>query len=133
MKRHFRLFAALAVLAAPVSAMADSDISGLVRDAIGLPMKPSDAAAGPWTLRTRDHTICTLTLSAERGPNGVYAAAIPRECGAEIPAGVVGWKPVTDGLALVGPDAVTVLDFNQWTPRDLVARRNGAPYLEMVR
>ena len=133
MKRHFRLLAALAVLAAPVSAVADSDISALVRDAVGLPMKPHDAAAGPWTLRTRDHTICTLTLSGEPGGGGVYGVTIPRECGSEIPPGVIGWKPSADGLALVGSDAAPVLDFNQWTPRDLVARRNVAPYLEMVR
>ena len=102
MKRHFRLLAALAVLAAPVSAVADSDISALVRDAVGLPMKPHDAAAGPWTLRTRDHTICTLTLSGEPGGGGVYGVTIPRECGSEIPPGVIGWKPSADGLALVG-------------------------------
>jgi len=134
MKRHFRLLGLLAALAAaPVSALADSTTSALVRNAVGLPMKPQDASAGPWTLRTRVQTLCTVSFSADRGPNGVYGAAIPAECGSVIPPGVVGWKPVSDGLALVGPDATTLLDFNQWTPRDLVARRDGAPYLELVR
>jgi hypothetical protein len=133
MKRYFRLFGVLAALAgAPVGALAD-DMGALVRDAIGLPVRPANAAAAPWTLHTRAQTVCTVNFSAERGQNGVYAAAIPSECGAVLPPGVVGWKPVSDGLALVGAGGAAYLDFNRWTARDLVARRGGAPYLELTR
>ena len=134
MKRQFRLLSALAVLAAqPVAAAAD-EMTTMWRDGVGLPMKPADAAAGPWTLHSRDHAICTVHFSAERGPGNVYGAAISPECGDALPPGVAGWKPVTDGLALVGADGATLLDFNQWTPSDLIAHPpGGAPYLELKR
>ena len=128
--------AALAALVTPIAAVSPAkadDIGALVRDGVGLPLKVEDAVAGPWTLRTRGRTICALSLTARRAPNGVYDAEIPSDCAAELPAGVVGWKPVTDGMALVGADTSTLIDFNQWTPRDLVARRGGAPYLELTR
>jgi hypothetical protein len=77
--------------------------------------------------------ICTLTLGAERAPSGVYPAVIAPDCAAVLPPGVAGWKPVTDGMALVGDDARTMVDFNQWTPRDLSSPRPGASPLELTR
>lgn len=128
------LGAALALgLGLAAGTAAAQDMDALARDGIGLPMKPADAAAGPWALSTAGRTICEIRLGAARGPSGVYPAQIPAACGAVLPPGLVGWKPVTDGLALVGADGRSVVDFNQWTPRDLSAPRRGAPHLELSR
>jgi hypothetical protein len=132
MRRLLLLAASLSALTPPLAAHAQ-DMSALARDAIGLPISLKDATAGPWTLQTRAGPICTVSFRADRLANGANAADIPSACAAALPPGVVGWKPVTDGLALVGADGKILLDFNQWTPRDLVARRAGAPYLELVR
>jgi hypothetical protein len=133
MRSTTRLWTLLALLAAAPASVAAQDTDALARDAVGLPLRPRDAAAGPWTLTSGGRTICALRLGAERSPAGAYAADIPADCATALPAGVVGWKPVTDGMALVGADGRSMIDFNQWTPRDLVARRRGAPPLALTR
>jgi hypothetical protein len=134
MRQCLRVLAVLAAVAmAPVAAPAQG-ITEHWRESVGLPMKPADAAAGPWTLRTGGKTVCTLSFSDHRTAAGVYGVDLSADCASELPPGIVGWKPVTDGLALVGADPeVLLVDFNQWTAKDLVARRRGAPYLELVR
>ena len=132
MRRLVLLAASLMALAPPLAAFAQ-DMSALARDGIGLPIALKDATAGPWTLQTRAGPICTLSFHAGRLASGANAADIPPACAAALPPGVAGWKSVTDGLALTALDGKILLDFNQWTPRDLVARRQGAPYLELVR
>jgi len=132
MRRSILLAASLLALAAPLAAAAQ-DMGALARDGIGLPIALKDATAGPWTLQTRAGPICTVSFHADKLPSGVYAADIPAACNTALPAGAVAWKPVTDGLALTSADGKILLDFNQWTARDLVARRAGAPYLELVR
>jgi hypothetical protein len=104
-----------AVLSAPAIAAAQ-DTGMLMHEGIGLPMKPSDAAGGHWLLQTKGRTICRLRLGCEQTAPGVYGASIPGACGEVLPPGLVGWKPVADGLALVGADGRSVVDFNQWTP-----------------
>jgi hypothetical protein len=121
-----------ALLAAPASVFAQ-DMGAMMSDGAGLPIKPSDAAAGPWTLTTDHKPICTLSLSADRSATGVYGVDIPADCAPALPSSVAGWKPVADGLALVGADGAVLADFNQWTTRDLVAPRRGAPFLELTR
>jgi hypothetical protein len=130
--RRCILAASFVALALPCAALAQ-DMDALARDGIGLPMKVKDATAGPWTLQTRAGPICIISFSGEKLASGAYDADIPSACASALPAGVAGWKSVTDGLALVSVDGKILLDFNQWTPRDLVARRAGAPYLELVR
>jgi hypothetical protein len=134
MRRTLQTLAVLAaVTAAPLGASAQ-DMAAHWREGVGMPMKPSDAAAGPWRLRTDGKTVCTLSFSDRRAPSGVYGIEMSPNCASVLPPGIVGWKPVTDGLALVGADPeVLLVDFNQWTPHDLVARRNGAPFLELIR
>lgn len=133
MRPPLRLAALLILLSAVPASVAAQDMDALARDAVGLPLRPKDAAAGRWTLRTGGQTICTLALGGERGPDGVYPIDIPPACAPALPPGLAGWKPVTDGMALVAADGQLTLDFNQWTPRDLVARRRGAPFLELIR
>jgi hypothetical protein len=131
MRLRLTALALLAALAgAPVLAQ---DVAANFREGVGLPMRPSDAAAGRWTLSTRHHAVCSMAFSDRPDGRGVYPARIAPECAAELPGGIVGWRPVTDGLALVGPDDAILVDFNQWTPTDLVARRAGAPFLELTR
>lgn len=124
-------FVVALVLASPIAAAAQN-LAALARDAVGLPMKPQDAA-GPWVLQSAGQVICTLVLSGDRTPSGVYPAVVSPGCGAVLPPGVVGWKPVTDGMALVDAGGRLLVDFNQWTPRDLAARRPGGPALELTR
>jgi len=126
------LGAGMCALAAPLAAAA-ADLDALSRDGIGLPMTLKDATAGPWTLQTRAGPICTIVLRADRLASGSNAADIPPACGAALPQGAAAWKSVTDGLALTSLEGRVLVDFNQWTARDLVARRQGAPYLELVR
>lgn len=124
---------AVAVLAAPAIAAAQ-DTSMLMHEGVGLPMKPADAAGGFWLLQTKHHrTVCHIRLSGEQTAPGVYGAHIPPACGEVLPPGLAGWKPVTDGLALVDASGHSVLDFNQWTPRDLTAHPHGASALELIR
>jgi hypothetical protein len=129
---NLRHLALLAALAAPAAAQAQS-MGSFLSEGVGLPIKPQDAAAGPWTLSTAGRTVCTLSFSAVRSAAGIYGADIPADCASALPPGVVGWTPVSDGLALVGADGKPLADFNQWTTRDLVAKRNGAPFLELKR
>lgn len=134
MRKTLIVLAALAGLAAAPFAASAQDMADHWREGVGMPMKPSDAAAGPWTLRTGDKTVCLLSLSDRKTAAGVYGLDLSPACASELPPGITGWKPVTDGLALVGADPeVLLLDFNQWTPTDLVARRSGAPFLELIR
>jgi hypothetical protein len=134
MRRRLQALAVLATLAAAPFAAAAQDITVHWREGVGMPMKPSDAAAGRWSLRTDGRTVCTLSFSDQRTAPGVYGLDLSADCARDLAPGIVGWKPVTDGLALVGADPeVLLLDFNQWTPKDLVARRAGAPFLELIR
>ena len=50
-----------------------------------------------------------------------------------LPPGAVGWRPVTDGMALVDAGGAVIVDFNQWAPWDLQSKREGAPTLELIR
>jgi hypothetical protein len=102
-------------------------------DSIGIPMKPGEAGAGPWTLSTGRKDICQLRFGTVRGEGGLYPADITPDCGAVLPPGIAGWKPVTDGLALVNAQGAILVDFNRITSRDLVAPRSGAPFLELKR
>jgi hypothetical protein len=123
---------ALAATALPFGAAAQ-DMAALARDGIGLPLKLRDAVAGPWTLQSGKRTVCVIALSADQVRSGVYGLVIAPDCGSVLPAGIIGWKPVTDGMALVGADTRTLVDFNQWTPKDLAAPQPGAPTLELTR
>lgn len=109
------------------------DVSRLVEDGTGLPMKPSDAAGGVWLVEAGGRTVCQLELSGRQSAPGIYRARIPSACADLLPPGLVGWRPVSDGLGLVDADDHVVLDFNQWTPRKLAARRPGASALQLVR
>jgi hypothetical protein len=126
------LLALCALLAAPAIASGD-EMTANYRDSLGTPLHPGDVAGEPWTLSTQGHAVCAVRFGTEQGEGGVYRTRIGRDCGQALPAGIVGWKPVTDGLALVGADASAILDFNQVTPTDLVATRAGAPFLELKR
>jgi hypothetical protein len=53
----------------------------------------------------------------------VYRADIPADCGQVLPAGVAGWRPVTDGAALVDGQGQMLIDFNRWSNSLLVSHQ----------
>jgi hypothetical protein len=109
------------------------DMGALARDQVGLPLAPSDAAAQTWTLEDRGRTVCRVGLKAEMVAKGVRRADIPVECAASLPAGVAGWKPVTDGAALVDAQGEVLIDFNRWSPSLLVSHRSSGGDLQLRR
>jgi hypothetical protein len=121
---------ALALLAATP---AGAQMAALVHDSIGIPLKPEDAAAGSWTLQVHGERVCSVELSGAARPDGIYPARIPRACAQVLPDGLVGWRPVTDGMALVDAGGAVMVDFNQWAPWDLQSKRAGAETLELIR
>ena len=114
----------------PVSAQ---DMNALARDQVGMPLAPADAAAQGWTLETRGHSICKVRLGAAAVSKGVYRADVPADCGQTLPAGVVGWRPVTDGAALVDGQGQVLIDFNRWSNSLLVSHRSDGVDIQLRR
>jgi len=124
------LGAALALAAGAASAQ---DMNALARDQVGLPLSPADAAAQGWTLETRGHSICQVRLGAAAVSKGVYRADIPAECGQTLPAGVAGWRPVTDGAAFVDGQGQVLIDFNRWSNSLLVSHQSSGVDIQLRR
>jgi hypothetical protein len=124
------LGAIVALMGGPVSAQ---DMNALWRDTVGMPLKVNDAAAQAWTLESAGHSICVVRLGAEPVSKGVYHTDIPAGCGPVLPAGVAGWRPVTDGAALVDGQGQILVDFDQWSNSLLVSRRAGGLDVQLRR
>jgi hypothetical protein len=115
------------------AASAQDDMNTNFRDGVGMPLRPADAAAQGWTLETRGHSICQVRLGAAAVSTGVYRTAIPADCGQVLPAGVVGWKPVTDGAALVDGQGQVLIDFNRWSNSLLVSHQSNGVDIQLRR
>jgi hypothetical protein len=122
----------LAVALAAGAALAQ-DMNDNARDWVGLPLKPADAAAQTWTLESQGRSVCRIGLKAEQVASGVYRADIPAECGQSLPSSVAGWRPVTDGAALVDGQGQILIDFNRWSPSLLVSNRQSGGDLQLRR
>lgn len=105
-------------------------------------LAPAAASAGPavpremadsWRVESHGHTLCVVRLSDHAGGAGVYGAQIPADCGTSLPAGVAGWKPTPDGLALVGADGSSILPMDRWSESLYVASGPNAPDLQLSR
>ena len=129
-KTFVGLGAAIALIAGAASAQ---DLNALARDQVGTPLAVSDAAAQGWTLETRGHGVCKVRLGAEVVTKGVYRANIPADCGQALPAGVAGWRPVTDGAALVDGQGQVLIDFNRWSNSLLVSHRSSGVDIQLRR
>ncbi len=122
--------AALALAAGAASAQ---DMNALGRDRVGMPLRPADAAAQGWVLETHGHSICKVTLSSAAVGRGVYRVDVPADCGQALPAGVAGWRPVTDGAALVDGQGQILIDFNRWSNSLLVSHQSSGVDIQLRR
>jgi hypothetical protein len=113
------------VLSASGPALADKEA--------GVPLTPADAA-GPWTVETDGHYLCVLTLEKTKvGGSAAFALHAPAACGGTLPANVAGWTPSTDGMALVGADGATLVDFNRWSNSLFVSHRSSGVNIQLMR
>jgi hypothetical protein len=122
-----------AALALAAGAAGAQDMNALARDQVGMPLAVSDAAAQPWTLETAGHSVCRVRLGAAAVSTGVYRADIPADCGQALPGGVAGWRPVTDGAALVDGQGQVLIDFNRWSNSLLVSHQSSGVDIQLRR
>ena len=129
-KTFVMLGAALALAAGAASAQ---DMNAMSREQVGTPLAVSDAAAQGWTLETRGHSICKVGLGAAAVAKDVYRVEIPADCGQVLPAGVVGWKSVTDGAGLVDGQGQVLIDFDRWSNSLLVSHQSNGVDIQLRR
>jgi Protease inhibitor Inh len=122
-----------AALALAATAAGAQDMNAMARDQVGTPLAVSDAAAQGWTLETAGHTVCKVRLGAQAIGKGVYHADVPADCAQTLPAGVAGWKPVTDGAALVDGQGQVLIDFNRWSNSLLVSHQSSGVDVQLRR
>ena len=125
--RPTRARCALAALAGFTASLAASGAlaqNGLGDNQAGIPLRPGDAAAQPWTLEHQGRTLCHVRLEARSAGNG-FRVDVPGDCGGQLPAGVVAWRPVSDGAVFVDADGRVLIHFDRWSNSLLVATRGG--------
>jgi hypothetical protein len=99
----------------------------------GVPLSPAEAA-GAWVLNNGPDTpVCTVTLHAAKAGTSGFAADAPAACGAALPAGVTGWAPTGDGMALTGADGKVLIAFNRWSNSLFVSHRSSGIDLQLRR
>jgi hypothetical protein len=97
----------------------------------GVPLTPEEAA-GTWTLESQGHPICLVKLGGERVGAG-FAASAPDACSGALPAGVAGWTPTADGMALTRGDGQVLIAFNRWSNSLFVSHRASGTDLQLMR
>jgi Protease inhibitor Inh len=97
-----------------------------------VPLAPSDAA-GPWTLETGGHAVCVIKLSSAKAGNAGFGLTAPATCGAALPAGVTGWVPSGNGMALTGADGQVVLSFGRWSNSLFVSHQSSGVDIQLQR
>jgi len=115
---------AFSALAATAFAAADHEA--------GVPLTPAEAA-GAWTVETGGHAICLIQLSAEKSGNAGFAATPGANCGDALPAGVTGWAPTSEGMALTGGDGKVLVPFNRWSNSLFVSHRSSGTDVQLMR
>jgi len=98
----------------------------------GVPLAPAEAA-GAWKLSSAGTDICTVTLKAGKAGDAGFMAAATPSCGDALPAGVSGWAPTGDGMALTGPDGKVLIAFNRWSNSLFVSHRASGADLQLRR
>jgi hypothetical protein len=98
----------------------------------GVPLAPSDAP-GPWTLETAGHAICVLQLSAAKAGAAGFGVRVPDSCSAALPAGVAGWAPTGDGMALTGADGGVLIAFGRWSNSLFVSHQTSGVDIQLQR
>ena len=124
------------LLASVIAASALSAAPALAQDSgpnsYGTPLKPSDAAAGPWLVESHGQTTCRIRLDAAQASPGVYRISAS-ECGDALPSGVTGWRPESNGLSLLDAQGQVVVKFNRWSNSLMVAPRSNGVDLQLQR
>jgi hypothetical protein len=121
------------VVALVAGAAGAQDMNALARDQVGTPLATADAAAQGWTLETGGRAVCKIRLTAQPMGHGVFHADVPGQCAQTLPGGVAGWKPVTDGAALVDGQGQILIDFNRWSNSLLVSHRSSGVDIQLRR
>jgi Protease inhibitor Inh len=129
-KNFVMLGAALALAGGAASAQ---DMNAMARDQVGMPLAISDAAAQGWTMETAGHSVCKVMLGAQALSKDLYRVDIPAECGQVLPGGVAGWRPVTDGAALVDGQGQILIDFDRWSNSLLVSHQSNGVDIQLRR
>jgi len=97
----------------------------------GVPLSPGDAA-GPWTIETQGRSVCVIKLSASRSGPG-FGLRAGQACGGALPPGAASWRPSGDGMAIIGTDGQTLIDFSRWSNSLFVSRTGRGPDLQLKR
>src|SRR5665213_559483 len=105
--------------------------AGAADNEAGIPLNPRDAA-GAWTLQSQGHAICVVRLKAERS-GGAFGLRADPGCAAALPAGVSGWRPTADGMAMVGADGTVLIAFGRWSNSLFVSHRSIGDDLQLKR
>ena len=96
-----------------------------------VPLAPGDA--GPWTVQSQGNAICVVKLTSRKeGPSG-YGLQAPASCGASLPAGVSGWTPTANGMALTDSGGQILVSFERWSHSLLVSPKDSGFDLQLQR
>lgn len=117
--------AAFAWMCLPGFAMAEDNEAGV-------PLSPAEAA-GAWRLSSAGADICTVTLAPRKAGDAGFLAVASRACGDALPAGVAGWTPTGDGMALTGADGKVLIAFDRWSNSLFVSHRSVGADLQLRR
>jgi hypothetical protein len=105
-------------------ALAQDGLGGVHPEQANIPLKPADAAAQPWTLEHQGRSLCVVRLGGVPNSAGVFKVDVSSDCVGNLPAGIVAWRPVTDGAAFVDADGRVLINFDRWSNSLLVANRS---------
>ena len=97
-----------------------------------VPLSPAEAA-GAWSLSSAGADICTVTLGPRKAGDAGFLAVAPESCGDALPAGVAGWTPTGDGMALTATDGKVLIAFNRWSNSLFVSHRASGADLQLRR
>ena len=114
-------------------AVAQDGLGGEHPEQANIPLKPTDAAAQPWTLEHQGRSLCVVRLGDVRNGAGGFKVDISTDCGGSLPAGIAAWRPVTNGAALVDADGRVLIDFDRWSNSLLVANRGSGFDIQLRR
>lgn len=98
----------------------------------GVPLTPTEAA-GTWSLSSAGADICKVTLGGAKAGNAGFSAEAPQTCGEALPAGIAGWTPTGDGMALTATDGKVLIAFNRWSNSLFVSHRSSGADLQLRR
>lgn len=119
-----------------IAAMLAATLFSVAGPARPLPPGPQPAAGDVpdiWVLESRGQAVCEIGLTGRRAVGGGFRAAVPPACQPALPAGIKGWRPTAEGLALVGADGAPLANFERWSQSLFVGQGPAAFNLQLSR